>query len=72
MRKDGIDNMTMNRENLLALIKDLAKSQGYYGRMLAELEGLKVNDPSYYEEVLTAWENQHFDGPIDFIMYMEE
>lgn len=63
--------MTMDRESIQTLIKDLAKSQGYYGRMLAELEGLKVNDPSYYEEVLTAWENQHFNDPIDFIMYME-
>lgn len=72
MRKDGIDNMTMDRENILALIKDLAKSQGYYGRMLAELEELEVNDPSYYEDVMTAWETQRFNDPIDFIMYMEE
>ena len=40
----------MTREEILAEFESLAGSQGYYGRLLAELRELEEYEPEAYEE----------------------
>lgn len=40
----------MTKEEVLEGFGNLAKSQGRYGRLLAELRELEVNDPEAYEK----------------------
>lgn len=51
----------MNRNEILDLVKSLAKSQGFYSRLLEELNNEKLD---YLEQ-------QNFKDPIDFILFIE-
>ena len=53
----------MNKEQILDVIKSLAKSQGFYGRLLKHINEV----PSY----LDFLEKQNFKDAIDFVLYME-
>ncbi len=53
----------MNREQILAAIKSLAMSQGFYGRLLCA-----INDDESIMDDLVA---QNFKDTIDMIMYLE-
>lgn len=57
----------MKRDAILALIKSLAMSQGFYGRLLNALN----ENPEQGEEWLQQMEDMHFRSNIDFIMYLE-
>ena len=53
----------MNKEQILDVIKSLAKSQGFYGKLLEYIN----EEPSY----LDFLEKQNFKDAIDFVLYME-
>ena len=53
----------MTREWILGAIKDLAKSQGYYGRLLRAIE----ED----ETILDTLEEQNFNDVVDMGLYLE-
>lgn len=53
----------MTREEILEAIKDLAKSQGYYGRILRAIE----ED----ETILDTLEEQNFNDVVDMVLYLE-
>ena len=53
----------MTREEILEAIKDLAKSQGYYGRLLRAIE----ED----ETILDTLEEQNFNDVVDMVIYLE-
>jgi len=61
----------MKREQILETIADLAKTQGFYGRLLANLANLKSNDPEKYEKVMSELEAKNFKGELELIMYLE-
>jgi len=54
-------------DDLRKLIKDLAKSQGYYGRLNAELE----DDPGIRTQLKRLAREKKFKEPVDFILYLE-
>jgi hypothetical protein len=54
----------MNREQILAAVKELAKSQGFYGRLL---ETLRNN-----EKALAYLEEQKFGDVVDMVMFLED
>ena len=58
----------MKYEDFLENIKTLSQSQGYYGRLLRQLEDL---DDEELKEVKTQIESQHFNDMLDIIMYFE-
>lgn len=58
----------MNRNEIMDLIRSLAKSQGLYGRILANIEALNAED---YERLMTALEAENFKDSVDFIMWVE-
>ncbi len=53
----------MKREEILAAIKNLALSQGFYGRLLERIE----ND----ETILDTLEEQNFGDVVDMVMWLE-
>ena len=53
----------MNKEQILEVIKSLAKSQGFYGKLLEYIN----EEPSY----LDFLEKQNFKDSVDFVLYME-
>lgn len=61
----------MSRDEILKTFKELAKSQGFYGRLLASLEDAKESSPEAYEKFLTNLEAHNFSGPVDLILYLE-
>lgn len=56
----------MNREQILDTIKTLSRSQGMYRELLKKMNNLEA-----YDEEMTELENQHFNDPIELILYLE-
>ena len=61
----------MKREEILRLFKSLSKSNGYYGRLLADLNDLRINDEDSYESIMSDLENQNFQTPLDVVLFVE-
>lgn len=55
----------------LETIKTLAPSQGFYGRLLAQVEELKEEDPVAYEELTEKMNEQNFTDTLDVIFFLE-
>jgi hypothetical protein len=61
----------MSRNEILSVFKQLALSQGFYGRLLRNLDNLYVNSPDMYEELMLNLESQKFADTVDLILYIE-
>lgn len=62
-RRDG-----MKREEIKALLRSLARSQGMYGRLLRDIESMdKVDQEDFWSEL----EAQNFKDELDVILYFE-
>lgn len=61
----------MKREEILRLFKSLSKSNGYYERLLADLNDLRINDEDSYESIMSDLENQNFQTPLDVVLFIE-
>lgn len=60
-------NESMSREEILSAIKNLARSQGSYGRMYQFL----TSGSEEAEDILQDLEDQCFKDTIDMVMYLE-
>jgi hypothetical protein len=58
----------MKRDEIRALFEKLAKSQGFYGRILSSLDAM---DEDTLERVWSELEAQGFKDEIDLILYLE-
>ena len=58
----------MKREEIMETIHNLAKSQGYYGRLLEQIKDLDSED---YEIIMHTLESQNFKEPLDLVLYLE-
>lgn len=61
----------MNIEQIMAAIRSLAESQGYYGRLYNELREMQTKDPDEWEEAKNALEGQNFNDTLDMVLYFE-
>lgn len=61
----------MKMYQILAAIKSLSHSQGYYGRLFQNLMDIKSNDPDKYDEIASSLEDQKFGGILDMVLYFE-
>lgn len=57
----------MDREKIMATIKSLAMSQGFYERLLAALN----ENPEAKEEFLSVAESKNFKSDVDLVMWIE-
>jgi len=58
----------MKREEIISTLRSLARSQGFYGRILEAIADL---DEDEREEYFTALEEQNFSGPTDLVLFIE-
>ena len=61
----------MKREEILRLFRSLSKENGYYGRLLADLNELSQINPESYESIMLDLENQNFQTPLDVVLFVE-
>lgn len=61
----------MTRNDILKVFRDLANSQGFYGRLLRALENAKKNDYEAYDAYMTELESKNFTDAVDLILYIE-
>ena len=61
----------MKRKEILKLFKSLSKSNGFYGRLLADLNDLRINDEDSYESIMSDLEKQNFQTPLDVVLFVE-
>lgn len=61
----------MKREEILRLFRSLSKGNGYYGRLVKDLEELKEINPESYESIMLDLENQNFQTPLDVVLFVE-
>ena len=56
----------MKANEILEAIKMLAKSQGFYGRLLNAIETSEER-----EDILAELESKNFKDPVDLVMFLE-
>lgn len=61
----------MKREEILRLFRSLSEGNGYYGRLLADLNELSQINPESYESIMLDLENQNFQTPLDVVLFVE-
>ena len=61
----------MNREQIMEAIRQLAHSQGSYGRFYRDLCEMREEDPDRFEEAMTMLEDENFKDAVDLVMYLE-
>lgn len=61
-------SVPMTGEDCFNAIKELARSQGSYGRMLEQIEQM---DDESREELLDTFAAQEFDDPVNMVMWLE-
>lgn len=58
----------MKRDEILNVIKSLARSQGFYGRLLQEINEM---DEEQYDEFMGRLEAQNFSDAVELVIYIE-
>lgn len=61
----------MNIEQILEAIRELAHSQGFYGRLYEHLMYIKSNEPEQWKAAVKELEAQHFSDTVDMVLYFE-
>ena len=61
----------MKMDDILNLIRQLACSQGMYGRLYRDIMELKENDEIAYSDLVEQLESKNFTDDLDFIMWFE-
>ena len=61
----------MKMNDILNAIRELASSQGFYGRLYRDLTELKENDLEQYNSIKEKLESQNFHDTLDLIIYLE-
>lgn len=62
----------MDREQIMQVIRSLAKSQGFYGRLLHDIQELQKNDTEEADRLLSVLEAQKFHDELDVILFFEQ
>jgi len=58
----------MNREQILDAFRSLAHSQGFYGRLLEQIDSV---DEETREDFLSDLESRNFRDVVDLVMWIE-
>lgn len=64
--------MPMKEKEILAVILDLSRSQGRWGRLYQNLMEIKEGNPEAYAETVHEWELEGFETPLDVVLFFEE
>lgn len=61
----------MNREQIMQVIRTLAKSQGFYSRLLENLMEMRDERPDELDNYLSLLESKNFQDELDIVLYFE-
>ena len=61
----------MKMSEILDAIASLARSQGFYGRLLRDLMRINENDPVRYGKIKSKLEEQKFGSVVDMVLFFE-
>ena len=61
----------MKKAEIINTIRQLARSQGYYSRLYAQLMYIAKNDPIAFNEYMTGLESKNFKRAVDIVLYFE-
>lgn len=61
----------MNAVQVIEVIKDLAKSQGFYSRMWQSIQENILTDEEKYENFQQFCEQQNFKDAVDLVLFFE-
>ena len=61
----------MNAVQVIEVIKDLAKSQGFYSRMWQNIQENILTDEEKYENFQQFCEQQNFKDAVDLVLFFE-
>lgn len=61
----------MDVYQVIDVIRDLAHSQGFYGRLLEKILYAQVYEPETFYRFKEVIEDQHFEDPLDVVLYFE-
>lgn len=61
----------MDRNEIIATIKNLANTQGFYGRLYMALVELMAEKPRRYNAIMNTLEAEHFNDAIELVLYFE-
>ena len=61
----------MGMNEILKVIKTLAKSQGLYARIYHQITDYKFNHKTIYNQLAKELESQNFKDVVDLVMYFE-
>lgn len=61
----------MDREQIFQVIRSLARSQGFYSRLLEQYSELRDNDPEEFDRCMMVLEAQNFQDALDVVLYFE-
>lgn len=61
----------MDRNQILNAIESLSHSQGFYGRILRNLNELKEESEEKYEQAMSELEAQNFKDELEMVLYFE-
>ena len=61
----------MSFEEMIVAIEHLACSQGFYARLLRDIEYLDENNPVEFDRLVTELEAQNFSDVLEMIEYFE-
>lgn len=59
-------------DQVIELVRQLSRSQGYYGRLLERILYLQEYEPEAFEEFKNVIEEQHFKDPVDVVLFFEQ
>lgn len=62
----------MKIDAILDLIRSLACSQGFYGRLYRDLISTRNNDPDRWANIVEELESQNFTDDLSVILYLEQ
>ncbi len=61
----------MKIEEIRQAIKQLAQSQGFYGRLDRTLTEIETEDTARYTQIVAEFEAQNFKDVVDLVLYLE-
>ena len=61
----------MTIDDILDNIRDLACSQGFYGRLYRTLMDIRENEPDSWISVVSELEGEHFRDTVDMVLFFE-
>lgn len=61
----------MTYNEIKQVIQNLSKSQGFYGRLLEQMNEVEENDIDQFNHMADYLESQNFKDPVDVVLFFE-